>query len=156
LSDNVSDRARARAKVSLSLQTVREETELTQARRRRGRAAVMASLDAARRAPRGGRGSGGRGPGETVTMGPAWPLLDTSHILHVKGESLFVTPDGDSEMIYHDYMAETASPPRPGSTAWAGLRRGRGPLGKCSRCDVLPANLKVIVGGDEMETERHG
>ena len=38
----------------------------------------------------------------------------------------------------------------------AGLRRGRGPLGKCSSCDVLPANLKVKVGGDEMETESHG
>jgi hypothetical protein len=37
----------------------------------------------------------------------------------------------------------------------AGLRRGRGPLGKCSSCDVIPANLKVKVGGDEMETEGH-
>jgi hypothetical protein len=38
----------------------------------------------------------------------------------------------------------------------AGLQRSRGPLGKCSTCDVLPANLKVKVGGDERETESHG
>ena len=38
----------------------------------------------------------------------------------------------------------------------AGLRQGRGPLGKCSSCYVLPANLKVKVGGDEMDTESHG
>jgi hypothetical protein len=31
-----------------------------------------------------------------------------------------------------------------------------GPLGNCSSCDVLPANLKVKVGGEEMETESHG
>jgi hypothetical protein len=36
-----------------------------------------------------------------------------------------------------------------------GLQRSRGPLGKCSSCDVLPANLKVKVGGVEMETESH-
>jgi hypothetical protein len=35
------------------------------------------------------------------------------------------------------------------------LQRSRGPLGKCSSCDVLPANLKVKVGGDDMETESH-
>jgi hypothetical protein len=39
-----------------------------------------------------------------------------------------------------------------------GLQRSRGPLGKCSSCDDLSAraNLKVKVGGDEIETESHG
>jgi hypothetical protein len=35
----------------------------------------------------------------------------------------------------------------------AGLQRNSGTLGKCSSCDVLQANLKVKVRGDEMETE---
>jgi hypothetical protein len=34
--------------------------------------------------------------------------------------------------------------------------RGRGPLGNCSSSDVLPANFKVKMGGDEMESHGWG
>jgi hypothetical protein len=88
-----------------------------------------------------------RSSGAAIPAGDGKARLsrDTSHGLHwhPEGKSLFVTPDGN-----HINRILGCGP--------AGLRRGRDPLGKCSTCDVLPANLKVKVGGDEMETESDG
>jgi hypothetical protein len=62
------------------------------------------------------------------------PTRDTSHDLpvHPEGASLLVTTDGD----YMDRSLGCCGP--------AGLRQSRGPLGKFSSCDVLPATAAIF------------
>jgi hypothetical protein len=63
--------------------------------------------------------------------GKAQPSRDTSHGLHPEEKkSLLVTPDGD-------YMGRILG------CGPAGLRQSRGPLGKCSSCDVTRLGTQV-------------
>jgi hypothetical protein len=62
-------------------------------------------------------------------------LQDQYRDLH--GKSLFVTPDGD----YMDRMDRILG------CFPAGLRRGRGPLGKCSSCDAMQSWIRPIPPG---------
>jgi hypothetical protein len=67
---------------------------------------------------------------------PGFTLWSGDSQCYIEGKALqVVTPFG--------WVTWTASPGSDAARNAAGLLQGRGPLGKCSSCDVLPANVKV-------------